>query len=161
MPLVGRILRTADFERVLKQAPRSRSAHFAVHHVAAAPSLPKKPAKMLALQELSTADALTCPPAVDESLAGWWMGTVVPKRHAKRAVTRNLLKRQMREAMDKHADSLPAGLWVLRLKAPFDRQQFKSPASYPLRLCAREELAGLLQRAVSARAPGRVAPAAR
>jgi ribonuclease P protein component len=81
------------------------------------------------------------------------MGTVVPKRHAKRAVTRNLIKRQMREAMASHADALPAGLWVLRLKAPFDRQQFKSPASDPLRCCASEELAVLLQRAVSGRVP--------
>lgn len=83
------------------------------------------------------------------------MGTVVPKRHAKRAVTRNLLKRQMRAAMDLHAGSLPAGLWVLRLKAPFDRKQFESPASDPLRCCARDELAMLLQRAAGARGPAR------
>jgi len=78
---------------------------------------------------------------------------VVPKRHAKRAVTRNLLKRQMRVAMEHHAGGLPPGLWVLRLKAPFDRQQFISPASTPLRGCARDELALLLQRAAQPRAP--------
>jgi len=88
---------------------------------------------------------------VDEShrlpLTGCWLGLVVPKRHAKRSVTRNLLKRQMREVMASRADSLPSGLWVLRLKAPFDRKLFTSPASDPLRRTAHDELQQLLQRA--------------
>ena len=80
---------------------------------------------------------------------GRWLGLVVPKRHAKRSVTRNLLKRQMREVMQTLAGSLSPGLWVLRLKAPFDRKLFPSPASDPLRLLARDELAWLLQRAAA------------
>ena len=72
---------------------------------------------------------------------------VVPKRHAKRSVTRNLLKRQMREVMACQADRLTPGLWVLRLKAPFDRKLFTSPASDPLRHTAYDELQLLLQRA--------------
>jgi ribonuclease P protein component len=83
--------------------------------------------------------------------SGRWLGLVVPKRHAKRSVTRNLLKRQMREVMQAQADGLSPGLWVLRLKAPFDRKLFPSPASDPLRLLAREELAALLQRAAARR----------
>jgi ribonuclease P protein component len=39
----------------------------------------------------------------------------VPKRQARRAVTRNLLKRQMRECFHRHAATLPKGLWLLRL----------------------------------------------
>lgn len=81
------------------------------------------------------------------ALIGCWLGLVVPKRHAKRSVTRNLLKRQMRQAMASRAGSLPAGLWVLRLKAPFDRKLFTSPASDPLRQTAHDELQLLLQRA--------------
>jgi ribonuclease P protein component len=76
---------------------------------------------------------------------------VVPKRHAKRSVTRNLIKRQMRTAMAALAGSLPPGLWVLRLKAPFDRKLFTSPASDPLRRTAHDELALLLQRAAVVR----------
>ncbi|MFZ5546885.1 MAG: ribonuclease P protein component [Pseudomonadota bacterium] len=79
--------------------------------------------------------------------AGWWLGTVVPKRHAKRAVTRALLKRQMRVAVERHAHHLPAGLWVLRLRSPFDRQQFPSAASDALRAAVRAELDAVLQRA--------------
>ncbi len=82
---------------------------------------------------------------------GQWLGLVVPKRHAKRSVTRNLLKRQMRIVMQTHASSLAPGLWVLRLKAPFDRKQFTSPASDPLRSAAHDELAQLLQRAAARR----------
>ena len=81
---------------------------------------------------------------------GRWLGTVVPKRHARRAVTRNLLKRQMRAVVQREAESdrLPPGLWVVRLKAPFDKQQFPSAASAPLRALARDELSALLQRAM-------------
>lgn len=164
--LVARLLRSADFERVLAAPPRSRSTHFAAHHLSAWPSLAAKPRSRslpeLSSAELSTVDAPACPLSVEESPsaalpvapAGWWLGLVVPKRHARRAVTRTLLKRQMRAAMAELAAvlQLPAGLWVLRLKSPFDRQQFVSAASDALRASARAELATLLQRA-AARAP--------
>lgn len=82
------------------------------------------------------------PPAV----TAWWLGTVVPKRHAKRSVTRSLLKRQMRAAIDRHVHRLPPGLWVLRLRSPFDRQQFPSAASDALRRAVHDELEAVLQR---------------
>jgi ribonuclease P protein component len=89
---------------------------------------------------------------------------VVPKRHARRSVTRNLIKRQMREVMGDvvqqarqvPADGLPRGLWVLRLKSPFDPKQFSSPASVPLRQAARAEIALLLTRALTPLPPGYV-----
>lgn len=157
--MVGRMLRSADFQRVLALPPRSRSTHFAAHHVSACPSALAKPVRKAAKAELSTGDAPSCPPLVDElpapateaPPAGCWLGLVVPKRHAKRAVTRNLLKRQMRSVMDSHASGLPPGLWVLRLKAPFDRQQFSSPGSEALTAAARAELDLLLQRALAPR----------
>ena len=52
---------------------------------------------------------------------GLWLGCVVPKRHARRAVTRSLLKRQIRGAFDRHAAALAGGLWLVRLRAPFRR----------------------------------------
>lgn len=147
------ILRSVDFQSVLSTPPRSRSAHFSVHHLAARPSVARKPVKTTVPTELSTGDAQSCPPPVDDlpklPLTGQWLGLVVPKRHAKRSVTRNLIKRQMRTVMQCHAPSLAAGLWVLRLKAPFDRKLFVSPASEPLRRTAHDELALLLQRAAA------------
>ena len=157
--MVARLLRSTDFQRVLAVPPRSRSTHFAVHHVPACPSLSAGQLRMQAKAELSTGDAPGCPLAVDGSVdvaakvlpaplpADRWLGLVVPKRHAKRSVTRSLLKRQMRTVMAAQADSLPPGLWVLRLKAPFDRKLFTSPASDPLREAAGDELLQLLQRA--------------
>ena len=83
--------------------------------------------------------------AVDDSTSpGWWLGSVVPKRHARRAVTRNLIKRQIRATLASHAHELPHGLWVVRLRAPFDRAAFASAASVALRAAARAELDGLL-----------------
>ncbi len=82
-----------------------------------------------------------------DKLSGLWLGTVVPKRHAKRAVTRTLLKRQVRAAVARHAERLPAGVWVVRLRSPFDRQQFPSAASEALRAAVRAELDTVLQRA--------------
>ena len=157
------MVRSADFQGVLAAAPRSRTAHFSAHYLSACPSLPKKPAEKTRLPKLSTADEPTCPQPVDDGSIkpsasavpgppqGHWLGLVVPKRHAKRAVTRNLLKRQMRQLMQAQAHSLLPGLWVLRLKAPFDRQRFASPASDALRQAAGNELALLLQRAAAPR----------
>ena len=77
----------------------------------------------------------------------WWLGSVVPKRHARRAVTRTLLKRQIRGAMAAHGERLPPGLWVIRLRAPFDRAQFPAAASNALSELAGGELAALLEQA--------------
>ena len=76
-----------------------------------------------------------------------WLGMVVPKRHARRSVTRSLLKRQIRVAIGEQT-ALACGLWVVRLRAPFDRTMFPSAASQALRRVARAELDALLSRLV-------------
>ncbi|MDI4635669.1 ribonuclease P protein component [Pelomonas sp. V22] len=144
--MIGRIVRSADFERVLGTPSRARSSHFAVHHVAAEPSLPAYRLSTAAA-DLSTAAAPAAHRPVDEKpVEGCWLGTVVPKRHAKRAVTRNLFKRQIRAVFETGAATLPPGLWVVRLRAPFDRKQFVSASSDALRSAARSELAQLVSR---------------
>ena len=72
-----------------------------------------------------------------------WLGLVVPKRHARRAVTRTLLKRQIRAAMQ-HALGLDGGMWVVRLRSPFAKTEFSSAASEHLALAASVELATLM-----------------
>ncbi|TDP72518.1 ribonuclease P protein component [Roseateles toxinivorans] len=160
--MIGRIVRSADFERVLGAPSRARSSHFVVHHLAANPTTPKKPAKCSPTVELSTGAGDPQAVAVDDSSpamaktivpaapSGAWLGTVVPKRHAKRSVTRSLLKRHIHAAFAGQEALLPAGLWVVRLRAPFDRKQFKSAASEALHLAAREELALLMTRVLGA-----------
>jgi ribonuclease P protein component len=137
-------VRTADFERLLGTPPWSRSAHFAVHHLAE----PLVSAAGPVVPELSTGSAPLQPIPVDDlPPVKLWLGSVVPKRHARRAVTRSLLKRQIRAAVERHAAHLPGGLWVVRLRAPFDRRRFPSAASAALRAAARAELDAALARA--------------
>ena len=82
---------------------------------------------------------------MDDLPAGRWMGCVVPKRHARRAVTRSLLKRQIRASLERHAEQLPFGLWLVRLRAGFSATEFVSARSLALAQAARAELDGLLR----------------
>jgi ribonuclease P protein component len=138
-----RSLKSADFAAALAAPVLSKSPHFALHHLAADPaSAHWRPAKAL-VPDLST-DAAPIQPASVDNLAEpglWWLGLVVPKRHARRAVTRSLLKRQMRAHADANRPRLPPGQWVIRLRAPFDPRLFTSAASERLRDAARSELA--------------------
>ncbi|HEY1128591.1 MAG TPA: ribonuclease P protein component [Roseateles sp.] len=155
--MIGKLQRPVDFERVLGHQSRARSAHFALHHLPASPAPSAWHAAKLrtAPAELSTGDAQPAhklvehdpPLAPSVQAEGCWVGIVVPKRHAKRSVTRQLLKRQIRAAFAERP-SMPPGLWVVRLRSPFDRQKFPSAASDALRAAARAELAQLLDRAM-------------
>jgi len=143
-------VRAADFERALGCKARAQSAHFAIHYVPVRPSTDLKLANGAVFSELSTDEARACPQAVDESLFGAHFGVVVPKRHAQRAVTRNMLKRQVRAALARAAPRLAGGLWLVRLRAPFDRAAFPSADSPAARLIARSELDSLVRRVIAA-----------
>ena len=83
---------------------------------------------------------------LDDSPQSVWFACAVPKRHAKRAVTRNLIKRQIREAFSRHESALPRGLWMLRLVGGFAPAQFVSAHSGALAAAARTEIDTLLAR---------------
>ena len=173
--MIHPLLRSADFVRVLRVRTQASSVHFAVHHLATRPSVPRVPLsraeKALALTNLSTQVTPFASAAPDGSLlvpegavlvgaddarltaTAIWFGAVVPKRHAKRSVTRSLLKRQIRNVVARHGETLACGLWVIRLRAPFDRKVFTSAASDQLKCAAREELDLLL--VAAARRAGR------
>lgn len=170
--VVRRLEHSVDFERVLRTRIEARSEHFALHHVADMPTRRHIGATATLLHEapgaaelsgLSTGSGAKGVVVVDESLvdrrmgsdAGpqppsastsgiQWLGAVVPKRHARRAVTRSLIKRQIRAVVGSHATRLAGGLWVVRLRAPFDRARFVSAASDELRRVARLELDALI-----------------
>lgn len=155
--MIEPLQRSEDFERVLKTSIRARSTHFAAHHLA---DMPSRPARALIPgrgTELSTDPSDTTPSPVDEfggavnrpavirvNQGRLWWGAVVPKRHARRSVTRSLLKRQIRAAIARQGALLSPGLWVIRLRAPFDRKAYPSAASETLRQAAHAELAQLL-----------------
>ena len=147
---VAHLVNKVDFERLLATRSRKRSAHFAVHHVSGRPDVPQRMTKRAPGAELSTGLA----PAVNKPVQnlldeGIWFGCVVPKRHARRAVTRNLVKRQIREAFRRHGRSLVGGLWLVRLCSPFSTVEFVSARSTALAMAVRSELDGLLARAAA------------
>ena len=147
--MIGRLVQAADFQRLLAAPQRQRSAHFAVHYVRGEPVVRKPAAACAGPEELSTGCEPSCPELVDDTPSGCWLGCVVPKRHARRSVTRNVLKRQIRAAMARHESRLPRGLWVVRLRNPFVVAKFPSADSTALRAAARAELEQLLQRAAA------------
>jgi len=73
---------------------------------------------------------------------------MVPKRWARRAVTRNAIKRQIYGVAAVFESRLPAAAHVVRLRSTFDRQQFVSACSAPLKLAVREELHALFERSL-------------
>jgi ribonuclease P protein component len=77
-----------------------------------------------------------------------WLGAMVPKRWARRAVTRNAIKRQIYGVGQSFASDLPTAAHVVRLRASFDRKQFVSACSQPLKAAVRQELHQLFERSL-------------
>jgi ribonuclease P protein component len=143
--MIGCLLHKSDFERVLAVPSCLRSAHFAVHYLQAHPGVSRKPVDTM----LCTEDAPFPDNSVDKSPDGHWLGSIIPKRHAGRSVMRNMLRRQVRAAMERHVQGLRPGLWLVRLSQPFPRKDFVSADSQALRSAASAELDRLFARAVS------------
>lgn len=154
-----RLVVSADFERVLRLRSRAATAHFSVHHLAAAPARSPSAVTGPLARKLSTeetpASALPVEDFPDAARVPTlsWVGAVVPKRHARRAVTRSLIKRQIYAAAERHRDRMAPGLWIVRLRSPFDHAEFKSAASRALLQRARAELDHLLGAAVAPSSP--------
>lgn len=143
-----------QFQILLGHPPVARTAHFCLH--------------LLPLSELAEA-GLGHTAGANASSASMAVGAMLPKRWAKRAATRNLLRRQVYavalEAVRARAtDAEPVAILV-RLRAGFHahtRQRggnpapvaadsaaavFRSAASAPLRAAVRQELLTLFARA--------------
>ena len=127
------VLRGAKhFTALLSGRPVSRTEHFAAYH--------------RSTDKLSTSTVHTQVQAVDGAPggAGLVVGFVIPKRNAKRAVTRVAIRRQMRAAVARHGAGLAAGEWALRLRVPWNPKQFRSATSAGLVEAVRVELDALL-----------------
>lgn len=69
-----------------------------------------------------------------------WLGAMVPKRWARRAVTRNAIKRQIFTVAREFESLLPMAAYVVRLRCAFDKSHFLSASSSALKTVARAEL---------------------
>ncbi|WP_425353634.1 ribonuclease P protein component [Rhodoferax aquaticus] len=69
-----------------------------------------------------------------------WLGAMVPKRWARRAVTRNAIKRQVYSISLQAESGLKQQAHVVRLRTAFDKAQFVSASSSALKAAVRTEL---------------------
>ena len=125
-----RLKTRAQFQAVLAGATVARTAHFALHRCALAAPAGAEP--LFATEDV-------------------WIGAMVPKRWARRAVTRNAIKRQIYNVSAAANESLPCAAHVVRLRAGFDRKAFVSATSDKLKAAVRAELQQLLARAATVR----------
>lgn len=121
----ARRLRTrAQFQALLARPAVARTAHFALHWLP--PAAPDAAAPDGA--------ALFAPPGAA------WIGALAPKRWARRAVTRNAIRRQIYAVADTLDPPLTAGARLVRLRAAFTVRQFPSAGSAALKRAVRVEL---------------------
>ncbi|HXD40143.1 MAG TPA: ribonuclease P protein component [Ramlibacter sp.] len=145
-----RLKTRAQFEAVMAGITVSRTPHFALHRIPLDAETPSPRAAQSA-----TSGRLPIPPMGPGSLEpkalfgvrDVWVGALVPKRWAKRAVTRNAIKRQIYTVSQAALPPLPAAAHVVRLRAGFDRAQFISASSQVLKRAVRGELQELFARA--------------
>ena len=76
-----------------------------------------------------------------------WVGAVVPKRWAKRAVTRNGIRRQIYDVSASFEPLLGASAHVVRLRSDFARKDYPSAWSEALSVAVRGELQKLFEAA--------------
>jgi ribonuclease P protein component len=131
---VQRLKSRAQFQAVMAAGIVARSAHFALHRM----SLDAPPTG------LGSQGSQALFPVRDA-----WMGVVIPKRWAKRAATRNTIKRQVYTVSEAMQPPLPTAAHVVRLRSGFERAQFPSASSDALKRAVRAELQHLLKRAAS------------
>lgn len=153
---VKRLRTRAQFQALLSRPAVARTAHFALHRmpvpmygsaetdatdVNAAPSNPVQPdAVSFTVSLFAPSDAV-------------WLGAMTPKRWARRAVTRNTIRRQVYAVGECLVPPLAAGAQLVRLRAAFSKQQFPSATSDALRQAVRAELHQLFQRGARMKVP--------
>ena len=117
-----------QFQTVLSGAVIAKSTHFALHC-----------RDLLSFEGQTPGDF----PFVREPV----IGALLPKRWAKRAVTRNAIKRQIFHVVQDFESLLTGFAFVVRLRYAFDRSQFASASSSALKEAVRGELLGLFNTA--------------
>jgi ribonuclease P protein component len=156
---VQRLQTRAQFQAVLAGKTVARTRHFALH--CAPLARPDAP------QVAGVSTRATSPnPAADQDPQSLfasdihWLGALTPKRSAKRAVTRNAIKRQIYTVSPDLIRPSPPAAYVVRLSAAFDKTLFPSASSAALKTAVREELQQLFTKAglLSARPSALVTP---
>lgn len=137
-----RLKTRAQFQTVMQAGGIvSRSAHFALHRCAVQ-HLARGPRHERAAAPEAADERGAAPPATA------WVGALLPKRWARRAVTRNALRRQIYSVAAEFEPRLAQAAHLVRLRAGFDPALFVSATSEALRRAVRGELQQLFAGAV-------------
>ena len=132
-----------QFQASMAGGTVARTAHFALHRLV----LDAGSAAPFALVASDKGLGATPTPSLFDRTDEAWLGAMVPKRWARRAVTRNAIKRQIYNVAAGFEPSLLQAAHVVRLRATFDRKQFVSASSDLLKQAVRAELLQLFERA--------------
>ncbi len=127
-----------QFQAVMAGGIVSRTPHFALHRLVLDAALP--------VSAGAEAEAPLAVPIPLFSMPDVWLGALVPKRWARRAVTRNAIKRQIYTVAGERCLRMPQAGYVVRLRTAFDRKVFVSATSDQLKRAVRDELQQLLAR---------------
>ena len=126
-----------QFQATLAGVTVARTAHFAMHRLALTPAAAPQP---LVEGGVRAQQPLFSPGVV-------WLGAMVPKRWARRAVTRSTIKRQIYSVASSFEPNMLPAAHVVRLRTAFDRKVFVSASSDALKHAVRDELQTLFERA--------------
>ena len=133
-----RLQTRTQFQAVLNGVIVAKTQHFALHRNSLdAASLSRRPGSATSQSALF--------PVTDI-----WLGAMVPKRWARRAVTRNAIKRQIYAVSADFQHLYLQAAFVVRLRRDFSRKEFISATSVQLQLAARGELQSLLRAGAAA-----------
>jgi ribonuclease P protein component len=135
---VQRLQTRPQFQAALAGAIIAKTPHFALHRN----SLDAAP---MPLAEGAASRSFALFPVKDT-----WLGAMVPKRWARRAVTRNAIKRQIYAVSADFQHLYPPAAFVVRLRRDFSRVEFVSATSHQLRSAVRSELQSLLKAGAAA-----------
>ena len=141
-----------QFQAALSGGTVSRTPHFALHRLNLPESQPLADTQVPQAAHSGASSAPSSAPPRAPSAALFqsqevWLGAMVPKRWARRAVTRNAIKRQIYAISAAFEVRLPCAAHVVRLRSEFDRKQFISATSPMLKQAVRLELEQLFERA--------------
>lgn len=139
-----RLKTRAQFQAVLAGATVARSEHFALHRSELSPR--DKLVAGALTSEIAVA-AMTKKAAIPPlfPMLDLWIGAMVPKRWAKRAVTRNAIKRQIYTVSADFSPQQQHAAFVVRLRRDFSRKVYLSASSDLLKQNVRIELVALMQ----------------
>ena len=141
-----------QFQAALSGGTVSRTPHFALHRLNLPESLPLADTQVPQAAHSGASSAPSSAPNSAPSTALFqshevWLGAMVPKRWARRAVTRNAIKRQIYAISAAFEVRLPCAAHVVRLRSEFNRKEFISATSPMLKQAVRLELEQLFERA--------------